>query len=932
MCKSLDLNIVNGRKTGDLFGKYTCLKWNGNSVVDYLLTSSSIFQNVSSFKVGQFLPWLSDHCPIYFTLEIRKKVETASITPKLPPAKAPKQYVWSTVSRQKFLEMIKTDEFQVKWERSIELDHSDPNNVVNHITETLISAADRTKIKSVNKKGQRDPPWFDRPCQELKEDIKLLGKKIKCDPKNKLYKSQLTSKKKRLKKLVKSSKLNYKNRLMDEMNQSKKDSKKFWKLLDKLEQKQDDTIFKQGISDQRWVSHFKSIFQGSTGNKPLPQNTAEIGELDRDISEEEMKLAAYILRNGKSPGYDSISNEMLSCLLEARPDILKKLFNAILHKPQMIEKWCISMITPLHKSGSKMDPDNYRGISLLSCFSKFFTSILNQRLTKFAIDKKIFSKSQLGFLAGCRTSDALLILHNIIDYYCKKKNQYVFGCFVDFKKAFDSIPRHILFQKLLDFEINGKFYDCIVNMYCNDISCVKVADSITPSFVSNQGVKQGCILSPTLFNIFLADLQDITEKAECEPVNIKENSSLGCLIWADDLLLLSKTEMGLKNMLSALNSYTKKNGMTLNTTKTKVMIFNKNGRHIRRDIRCGNEKIETTRQYKYLGFMVTPSGEITTGLKDLKDRALRAFAKLKIKMGITFRKHPLITIKLFKSLIEPILLYASDFWGILKLPQNNPIENVFLSFCKQLLGVQKQTTNIGVLLELGQIPITLLAQKNAIKNWIRIVTKTKCNENVINSYENAVIEKLTWSNKVETTLAEIGMREQFTTKDNFAHSKAFQRMKDIFHQQAFADIQRENSKLRTYSQLKKTPGYEAYLSEIRHIEMRTALTKLRLSNHTLMIEKGRHLKIERNRRFCPYCPRSIEDEKHFLMECKSFNNLRNDLFDNAKLKVPRFTLLCRTEKFITLMGNSSICGRTAEFVFNALGLRDFLLNNHKVYD
>ena len=137
---------------------------------------------------------------------------------------------------------------------------------------------------------------------------------------------------------------------------------------------------------------------------------------------------------------------------------------------------------------------------------------------------------------------------------------------------------------------------------------------------------------------------------------------------------------------------------------------------------------------------------------------------------------------------------------------------------------------------------------------------------------------------------------------------------------------------RTYSQLKKTPGYEAYLSEIRHIEMRTALTKLRLSNHTLMIEKGRHLKIERNRRFCPYCPRSIEDEKHFLMECKSFNNLRNDLFDNAKLKVPRFTLLCRTEKFITLMGNSSICGRTAEFVFNALGLRDFLLNNHKVYD
>ena len=103
----------------------------------------------------------------------------------------------------------------------------------------------------------------------------------------------------------------------------------------------------------------------------------------------------------------------------------------------------------------------------------------------------------------------------------------------------------------------------------------------------------------------------------------------------------------------------------------------------------GKSKLESTREYKYLGFIVTPSGEIGTGLKDLKNRALRALAKLKNKMGIQFRKFPLITLKLFRSLIEPILLYLSDFWGILKMPTNNPIENLFSSFCKQLLGVQK---------------------------------------------------------------------------------------------------------------------------------------------------------------------------------------------------------------------------------------------------
>ena len=274
------------------------------------------------------------------------------------------------------------------------------------------------------------------------------------------------------------------------------------------------------------------------------------------------------------------------------------------------------MISPL--SGSKIDPDNYRGISLLSCFSKLFTSILNQRLTKFAVDNKIFSTSQHGFLAGCRTSDALLILPNIVDYYCRKKSQHVFGCFVDLQKAFDSVPRRILFQKLLDYNINGKFYDCLVNIYCNDTACIKIGDSITSAFLTNQGVRQGCILSPTLFNIFLADIQGITEKVQCEPVQISGDLNLGCLIRAYSYSYY----LWLKNMLDALNSYTTKNGMTLNIKKTKVMIFNKGGRHIRREIRFGKDKLETTRQYKYLGFMVTPSGEITTGLKDLRTEHL----------------------------------------------------------------------------------------------------------------------------------------------------------------------------------------------------------------------------------------------------------------------------------------------------------------------
>ena len=138
-----------------------------------------------------------------------------------------------------------------------------------------------------------------------------------------------------------------------------------------------------------------------------------------------------------------------------------------------------------------------------------------------------------------------------------------------------------VFQKLLDYNINGKFYDCLVNIYSNDIACIKISEHITPSFLANQGVKQGCILSPTFFNIFLADFQRLVETNECNPVTLEEGTLLSCLIWADDILLMSKSKSGMDNMLSALKSFSEDNGMTLNIKKTKVMTFNKNGRHVR---------------------------------------------------------------------------------------------------------------------------------------------------------------------------------------------------------------------------------------------------------------------------------------------------------------------------------------------------------------
>ena len=100
MCKGLDLSIINGRKTGDIFGNFTCFQWNGNSVVDYLITSEQLFQRIPNFKVGEFIPWLSDHCPLIFSLELNKTKELTSINKM---SDGPKHFTWSDKSKNDFL-------------------------------------------------------------------------------------------------------------------------------------------------------------------------------------------------------------------------------------------------------------------------------------------------------------------------------------------------------------------------------------------------------------------------------------------------------------------------------------------------------------------------------------------------------------------------------------------------------------------------------------------------------------------------------------------------------------------------------------------------------------------------------------------------------------------------------------------------------------
>ena len=205
-------------------------------------------------------------------------------------------------------------------------------------------------------------------------------------------------------------------------------------------------------------------------------------------------------------------------------------------------------------------------LCISSCLGKCFTLIMNERLNKYLDENNIMSNCQIGFRKNYRTADHLLVLKTLIDYY-KSKRKPIFACFIDFKKVYDSVWREGLFFKLILNGCSKRFIRLMLSMYSSNDCSVKLEEGYTTFFRSHVGVKQGCNLSPTLFNLFINDLPDIFDRS-CTPVKLN-NTNLSCLLYADDLVLLSESRTGLQNCLTKLVYYTKKWKLNINLKKSK---------------------------------------------------------------------------------------------------------------------------------------------------------------------------------------------------------------------------------------------------------------------------------------------------------------------------------------------------------------------------
>ena len=348
-----------------------------------------------------------------------------------------------------------------------------------------------------------------------------------------------------------------------------------------------------------------------------------------DFTREEMEKAINRLRNNKATGPDKILGEMIKNSPEPLKQVLLKIFNKIKSTCEYPEEWAKGITSLILKDDE--DPNNYRAITVASALSKILAIMINERINDKVTTEGIIGPQQIGFRKGARTADHLFILKNCIDNYVNRGKK-MYACFIDFQKAYDNVWRTGMYYKLIKYGVDIDTIKLIKNMYDKTSQIMRINNKVTAPFKTTRGVRQGCVLSPLLFNLFINDLPDIFDDT-CKPVKIG-NSRINCLMYADDIVLMSENIEGLQKCIEQLEKYTEMWDMSLNKKNTKIVVFQGHGRQAKINIKFKGEYLDQADKYKYLGTIISNTGSFKKNNSYIKAKALRARYMITKNIGL----------------------------------------------------------------------------------------------------------------------------------------------------------------------------------------------------------------------------------------------------------------------------------------------------------
>ena len=503
--------------------------------------------------------------------------------------------------------------------------------------------------------------------------------------------------------------------------------KKTWEIINELSGKAERKVLKVKMlngSEPKspdellgdWVKYFENLLNGraiDTDSFPEPARK-DMPIKTSFFSREEIDIAINQLHSNKSPGIDNaITPEVLKHGGEFIREKVHSICNKVLESGQAPSQWKSSMIVPVPKKGNLQLMNNYRGISLMSIAAKTYNKAILNRIMP-SVDK-ILRNNQAGFRSGRSCVQQIHILRRLIEG-AASRNLPLYATFIDFKKAFDSINRSMMFAILRHYGIPERIVSAIRILYEGSTSRVLIDGQLSKEFAITTGVLQGDVLAPFLFIIVIDYVMNKSENDYGFITHPRKSSRypqqrLNDLDYADDIALLEGSQSRAQEQLEECSRTASSVGLEINIGKTKQIIFNAAASE---PLKLNGEEIEIVNDFKYLGSLMATTGN---EIKSRKGQAWSAFWKM-TKLWHSSKMSLALKMRIFKASVISVLLYGSEAWLITKY-QMDSLDSFATSCYRIMLNIRRldHVTNEEIYKRVNQQPLSISIQRRQL-TWI----------------------------------------------------------------------------------------------------------------------------------------------------------------------------------------------------------------------
>ena len=322
----------------------------------------------------------------------------------------------------------------------------------------------------------------------------------------------------------------------------------------------------------RWTEYIDELYEDHTRKNKIDNDVMNNSQLENEpkILMSEMRASLDELAKRKSPGPDNINAELLQNMEGQGKKTLLSLLNKIYASGFIPEDFRRSIYVTIPKKPNATECKDYRTISLMPHVMALLLKIIQRRIRKKLEDE--IAEEQFGFISGSGTRDGIFTLQTICERaFEMQRERYL--CFIDYEKAFDKV-QHEKMIKMLDNQNIGKENIRIIRkLYWTQEAAIKIEDSISNWTTIRRGVRQGCMISPLLFNFYTEHIMR-ESKLENEGIRIG-GRQVNNLRYADDTVILAGNVEELQNMITKVKETSEKYGLRLNAKKTTVMVVKK---------------------------------------------------------------------------------------------------------------------------------------------------------------------------------------------------------------------------------------------------------------------------------------------------------------------------------------------------------------------